>query len=282
MVGSPVLSVRLGGIYALKRLADEHPEQYHIQVMELYCAFVRNPTGGEKDRENQDAQTDPYQSAPPLREDVQVVLTAIGGRSKAGLDIEKARKEFRLELRHADLRRAHLPGAYLAQSDLGGADMRGAYFCDANLSGAYLQGAKLHRANLISANLSGARVLSASLCRVIAQGADFSASTFGGTDLSDAELRWANLSGANISISNLSNAKLEDANLSGAMFGKGTRTTRSDPPVSESVFARLTQQQLDEACADPDNPPKIAEGTVDIESGEPLIWRGKPCARDAR
>ena len=41
MLGNNVLSVRLGGIYALERLAAEHPEQYHVQIMKLLCAFVR-------------------------------------------------------------------------------------------------------------------------------------------------------------------------------------------------------------------------------------------------
>ena len=44
MLGSEVLSVRLGGIYALQRLAEEWPDQYHIQIMRLFCAFVRLPT----------------------------------------------------------------------------------------------------------------------------------------------------------------------------------------------------------------------------------------------
>ena len=44
MLGNEVLSVRLGGIYALQRLAEDHPEQYHIQIMRLFCAFVRLPT----------------------------------------------------------------------------------------------------------------------------------------------------------------------------------------------------------------------------------------------
>lgn len=44
MLGSDVLAVRLGGIYALQRLAKDHPEAYHVQVMRLLCAFVRNPT----------------------------------------------------------------------------------------------------------------------------------------------------------------------------------------------------------------------------------------------
>ena len=44
MLGSEVLSVRLGGIYALQRLAEEHAEQYHVQIMRLFCAFARFPT----------------------------------------------------------------------------------------------------------------------------------------------------------------------------------------------------------------------------------------------
>ena len=44
MLGNDIISVRLGGIYSLQRLAEEHPEQHHIQIMQLFCAFVRNPT----------------------------------------------------------------------------------------------------------------------------------------------------------------------------------------------------------------------------------------------
>ena len=66
-----------------------------------------------------------------------------------------------------------------------------------------------------------------------------------------------------------------DANVSGASLGKGTRTTLSDPPVRETVYARLTQDQLDEARADPDNPPKIDPVVVDAKTGEPLVWPGK-------
>ena len=61
---------------------------------------------------------------------------------------------------------------------------------------------------------------------------------------------------------------------------KGTRVTASDPPISEDIFARLTQTQLDEARADPDNPPKIDGGTVDTETGKPLVWRGKSRSSD--
>ena len=44
-LGSNVLSVRTGGTYALQSLAAEHPSHYHVQVIRLLCAFVRNPVG---------------------------------------------------------------------------------------------------------------------------------------------------------------------------------------------------------------------------------------------
>ena len=47
MLGNEVLSVRLGGIYALERLAADYPGQYHVQIMKLLCAFARNPTEDE-------------------------------------------------------------------------------------------------------------------------------------------------------------------------------------------------------------------------------------------
>ena len=43
MLGSQVLSVRLGGIYALARLAREYPEEYHVQIMRLLLCFRAPP-----------------------------------------------------------------------------------------------------------------------------------------------------------------------------------------------------------------------------------------------
>ena len=44
MLGSGVLAVRLAGVYALERLAKESPCEYHVQIMKLFCEFVRDPT----------------------------------------------------------------------------------------------------------------------------------------------------------------------------------------------------------------------------------------------
>ena len=41
MLGNSVLAVRLGAIDALTRLAEQHPREYHVQVMGLMCAFAK-------------------------------------------------------------------------------------------------------------------------------------------------------------------------------------------------------------------------------------------------
>ncbi len=41
-LGSDNLSIRLGGIYALEKIAQDAPESYHWTIMEILCAFIRN------------------------------------------------------------------------------------------------------------------------------------------------------------------------------------------------------------------------------------------------
>ena len=151
MLGNDVLSVRLGGIYALRNLADEHPEQYHVRVMSLLCAFVRYP----------------FTEGPLPSEDFRTAMDVIGSRNLIVIRLEE----------NVDF----VP------------DLSGVSFQNANLSGTDLSRANLSDAYLLGVNLSDVR--------------------------------------------------------------------------------GLTQAQLDEAIADPDNLPKL-DGVLDAESGEPLEWRG--------
>ena len=66
MLGDDLLSVRLGGIYALQGLADEVPETYHVPIMRLFCAFARTPQLDEE-----------VKNEMSLREDVQAIIEAI-------------------------------------------------------------------------------------------------------------------------------------------------------------------------------------------------------------
>ena len=193
MLGSDVLTVRLGGIYALQGLAEEDPEQYHVQIMRLFCAFVRHPVKDkEADKENQ--------AKPLLREeDVQAIMDAIATRSGTDIELEKKANDFRPDLRGAHLRGVYLiygnlsradlsppppfstssPGADLSQADLIGTDLS-----EANLSGADLSGARLSDARLSDARLNGAYLNGTDL-----SGANLSGAVlFGTTGLTQAQL----------------------------------------------------------------------------------------------
>ena len=144
MLGSEVLSVRLGGVYALVRLAREHPGEYHSQIMTLFCAFVRNPPVVETEDTG-------------VREDVQAVMSAICGRSETQLEIEK-KEYFPLDLSGADL-----TGVNLFAPGLGVWNPRNSILPTANLEGASLDGTNLSRTSLTGANLKGAYVRGANL-----------------------------------------------------------------------------------------------------------------------
>ena len=171
MLGGSVLTVRLGGIYALQRLAEERPDDYHIQIMNLFCAFVRQQTGPD----------DAWGS--PVTMDVQEAMNVIGHRSHAGRQIERD-AEYVLDLSgvsffEARLEKANLSGAMLGGTRLGGGSLAGVDLTDAYLSGvslidvdlrgAILDGANLSRATLIRTDMTGA-----SLTKTVLDGAHFS------------------------------------------------------------------------------------------------------------
>ena len=140
MLGNDALAVRLGGVCLLERLAQDYPKEFHIQVMELLCAFIRNSTKDEK------TDTPPRTQfmMSELREDVQAAVTAIGRRSKRGIRIEEA-----TGITPLDLYRADLSGANLSGLNFAGADFREARFIRANLMNSDLRGAFLAGANLV-------------------------------------------------------------------------------------------------------------------------------------
>jgi len=254
MLGSKVLSVRLGGIYALQRLASEEPERYHIQITHLFCTFVSHPT---EDEDYMAALRVIQQKPPQLREDVLAALRAIGTRSKDDIELEKKEK-FSLTLAGASLADANLSGANLTKADLTIATLINTNLLEANLTDTNLSGADLTRANLAGANLLIANLNTAFLTNSVLTNAILI-----NANLLKATLVDADLTGASLVEANLARAVLSGANLTGAYL-----TQARD----------LTQRQINQACADPDNPPKLA-GAYDSETGVPLEWRGQPCRK---
>ena len=222
MLDSEVLSVRLGGIYALQRLAAENPKQYHIQIMQLLCAFVRHlPVVGRDKTEPDPGGQDTLE----LRSDVQDAIASISACHARQCKLEIA-AGFRLDLRGANLSgvelfkarlsRANLSRADLTGARLFGADLAGAAFSRANLAEARLSGADLNGANFDRANLSGTRLDSANLAKAGLSGVNLSMGRLSNANLAEAHLSNANLAGASLHDSDLSTTRLQGANLARA------------------------------------------------------------------
>ncbi len=214
MLGSDTLATRLGGIAALARLAREHPEEHHVEIMDLLCAFVRHPTKTKAESEAVSAGA-PKKKCPPY---VEAAAKAVG-KCRRDLPDEGALKRIEGDLIF-DLAGANLEGANLFRVHLAGANLIDANLASANLIDATLEGANLISANLISAKLEGAELEGANLVRAELEGATLEDAHLEDADLGRAILVGAILTGAILTGANLAGATLEGATLAHAHLAR--------------------------------------------------------------
>src|SRR5919198_912378 len=191
--GSPRTETRLGGIYALERIADESEKDYW-PVMEVLTAYLREHAAST--RTDRSATTSRRPGA-----DVQAIVGVLG-RRRSSLATGERRL---LDLRDTDLRGANLSGARLEGVTLQGAQLdqadasrvllRRSNLREANLRGADLWEANLKGCNLKDADLRGADLSQAELQEAILWRADLRDATLTGARLKDTHLERANLSG---------------------------------------------------------------------------------------
>jgi hypothetical protein len=155
--GRPNIEVRLGGIYALNRIAADWPKDYW-PIADVLTAYVRHNA----------AWSAPARPASQPATDIQAVLTVLGTSSPPG----GFNAWDKLDLRNTDLRGAEFWDARLAWTDFWGAHLEGAQFW-----GAVLSNAKLDHADLTGANLRGAKLDGASLRGTTLAGAIFDQAT---------------------------------------------------------------------------------------------------------
>ena len=197
-LGNEKLEIRLGGIYALERLAKDS-QRDSWTIMEVLAAFIREKAPLKQEEEAEKAQL------PKMPTDIQAALTVIGRRNwkdpkNQSLDLSNT------DLRGANLNEANLKGVLLIKASLKGTNLNGA-----NLQGANLYLAKLQQTELNEANLQGVRLNCAKL-----QGARLRQANLKGAELSEADLVSAFLSQADLEGTDLFRAKLQKASLSEA------------------------------------------------------------------
>lgn len=172
------LAIRLGGIYALERIAKDSKEDYPM-VMEVLAAFVRENAGWSADKEN------PELPVPRIQPDIQAAVNVIGRRV---VDYQTDESQ-RIDLSGTDLR-----GAQLGRANLNRADLRSTHFEEAILTETQFEGAILS-----DTRFSGAVLKSANLRRTNMRGCDFRGAIVNRADFTDADLSGADLSGVDLS-----------------------------------------------------------------------------------
>ncbi|TDV46289.1 pentapeptide repeat-containing protein [Actinophytocola oryzae] len=220
-LGDPEESVRLGGIYALERIARTSRADRQA-VDEVLCLFVkRRAVTGQRET------------------DVNVALLVLGrraGRTPLVLD--------RVQAPDVRLRFARLAG-----TDLHFADLSSAVLFGADLAGADMSGVNLRAATLIDASLHQADLRDADLAGVLASNVDLRAADLSRADLTGAHLDRARLEQADLRGALLTGAELDGATLAGAVVDDDTAwpegftpagVVRTDLPLRPRTYGEAT------------------------------------------
>jgi hypothetical protein len=187
------LEVRLGGIYALERIAHDSPRD-HWTILEVLTAYVRQNVPYRPDEGSQVAMVRMQTQKPHLRADIQAVLTVLSRRTLPDQNPEQGK----LDLTESDLGGAYLESANLERALLRKTNLRCAYLKQANLRRADLRGANLEEADLTRADLQHASLDEANLQRVVFGAANLQSASFWNANLQEADLIDANVRGAHL------------------------------------------------------------------------------------
>jgi hypothetical protein len=209
--------VRLGGIYALERIAGDSPRD-RSTIAEVLTAFVRGHAPWPPTQPCQPSEDLAVEDIAPLQRwapDVQAALTVLGRREEAPGPW--------LDLRNTDLR-----GAYLHKAQLSFAILEGAHLQAATLSYAQLDSARLEDAHLQGANLYQAQLLKAHLDRAQLQKTHLLATKLQYAALYETQLQEAILEHVDLRHAGLYHTQMQGATL---------LSTRLDPAgITESEW----------------------------------------------
>ncbi len=209
-LGADSEEVRIGGLYALQRIAQDSPRDAPT-VVQVISAYVRSHTPPLKpDKapsrpadDNERAITPPFHPANDIDTALQILAAPLDPNAPADLHD--------VNLRGVDLHAANLPHANLTGANLILADVSGA-----NLTGADLTGTDLYLADVSGTNMSGSNLTGTDLRETGLAGANLSHANLRFADLHSADLPHADLQFADLSRAELTGAELTGADLTGA------------------------------------------------------------------
>jgi uncharacterized protein YjbI with pentapeptide repeats len=209
-LGSEKLEIRLGGIYALERIANESKKDYW-PIMEILTAYIRQ-NSPNIEIENIDIHGILKQKKLSL--DIQAILTVIKRRKNPFNDKESNSLDLSSSyLGWSSLRKVNLAGVNLQWANLYGSGLQGANFERAILEEVIFEDANLKGTNFQGAKLRSADFKKASLIEVVFKEADLVGADFTEADLQEANFEMTFLGGSNfkgaknLTVEQLSKAK---------------------------------------------------------------------------
>jgi len=195
------IHVRIGGIYALERIANDSKRDYQ-QIIEVLTAYLReNSPYPLKDEEQRNREIPPT--------DIEAVVKVLKRRKYA------TSEEVRLTLERTDLRRINLGGAYLRKAFLNQMSLQGAALYEANLQSALLQDVDLSNSSIQDIDLREGMIIRSNFEGAFLSNADFRGAKLIGVNFRNAKLRRANFRKAQLYGIEFEGADLDEADFRG-------------------------------------------------------------------
>ncbi len=235
-LGSDNVSIRIGGVFALKRIAEDSLERDHIAVMDVLTNFIRQHPYAKHQRDaaqrakiiesefinrvtgtslkealHPDSGNTPKPVQNPMFIDCPDIIAAIDTirtRSDDQKAVE-AKRKYTPTLKDADFSYLILNDVDLSNFDLQGVYLKDSNLLGINLSNTNLSGFDLQAADLTGAILSGVDLSDAELCSTIFLGAILDNANLTDTDLTDADLTNADLTNADLTSANVTEAEFQ-------------------------------------------------------------------------
>ncbi|WP_329565982.1 pentapeptide repeat-containing protein [Streptomyces sp. NBC_01361] len=227
-LGSDKLDVRIGGLHALWRIAEQSARDREA-IISIQAAYLRTHLPWPLTGPESPAADVPINDIAPLETraaDAQVALTALGV-------LCQHREQSWVNISSTDLRRADCDGLWFPEVNLDRACLEAAGLYRTNLTQASLVAVNLRHADLATATLRRARCTLADLRGSKLVATDLRDADFTETDLREANLRKADAQGAvfrhadlrmaDLRGTDLRNADLLEARLTGAVASERTR-----------------------------------------------------------
>ena len=213
-LGDGSASVRLGGIYALDKLAGSNKD-YLTRIAEILCAHLRETTQQKSyQAKYKDKPSNEIQSLVKVLSKLNEELSVANSRKEKNENIGFLRLDLSAsylvgtDLGNACLKYVNLMGTNLQMASLDGAQMRMAL-----LSRTQMQGAILWRAQMQMATLNHAQMQMVPLFDVQMQGASLEGAQMQGAYLEGAQMQEASLEGAQMQEARLWRAQMQGADL---------------------------------------------------------------------